>query len=603
MDGRKSIITRIVIVIVFGVLFTIFSARTHFLGDGYELINTIGSTATDIIKWSEAGSVLIATAIQALIGETNKTNAETAFRIISIFSGLVSIWFFFIIARIATENPAKRFLILTSLLLSGGLLLFFGYVENYPLLWPVTLGFIYFGLKYLGTSRGLWIVGLLLVIDFALHMQSAVLIPAFVYLAFSRGTGSEIYRKYKKALIVGGITGLLVILALFVYKYLTDLYIQDVFLPLFIGKPIDPDYAILRLDHLIDIFNELTLVSPLIILFVILSVKRFKNIMKNNSTVFMALVSGGYLLFLFVIDPKLALPRDWDLFAITGPPLTVLTIISIDRKWIDSIKKAIVPILCFLVTAPIPFLYANLNENLSREYIQYVIDTDFKRSMSSLVVLYNHYGDIGETKKADSLKTIYNTRYPYKFKLDNAQRLYTEGNYAASRAIMNSLPPDKFNVNYHTFMCQLYFQEGKLEKALESIDKAIQLKKYIYVNYYNRAMIYSFMKRDDKVLNDLKTAHRLNADDIKTVQFLASFYFTHEDYDSTIVFAYKLLELDPKRPDAHYFLAEAYYSKGRYDSTKKYIMLYSTYGEPDRLFDERSKWFDELTREIDSLQR
>ena len=601
-ENPLSLIIRIVFIIIMGVLFTVFSAKTHFLGDGYELINTIGSSATDIIKWSEAGSIFMATGIQSLIGETNKVNAELSYRIISIFSGIVTIWFFFLITKAVTDNPVRRFLIFTSLFFSGSLLLFFGYVENYPLLWPVTTGLLYFGFRYINTGKGLWIAGLLLICDLILHLQSAVLIPAFVFLVFSRGNALDFYRNNKKILTIMGISAVVIVTALFVYKYLTNLYIQDVFLPLIVGKPIDPAYAIFRLDHLIDIFNELTLVSPLLFLFAIISITRIKAITKSKTTAFIALVSGGYLLFLTVIDPKLAMPRDWDLFAITGPPLTILFISLITKQWIDTIKKFTIPILCFLVIAPIPYLYANLNEEQSRKYMEYVIDTDFKRSMSSLVVLYGHYGDISETKKVDSLKSIYNSKYTYKIKLDRAHRMYQEGKYSACKSLMTSLPPDKFNVNYHSQWCQIYFKEGKLDKALESINKAIQLKKYIYINYYNRAMIYSFMNEPDKVMEDLYTAHRLNALDKNTIQFLASQYFTLESHDSVITYASKLLELDSTWYDAHYFLAESYYSLGEYGLMKQHVALYSKYGVNDKLYDERSQRFEELIQGIDSLQ-
>ncbi len=596
--GHVSLIARTAVVGIMGVLFVVFAAPTHFLGDGYELIQTIGSTARDIVKWSEIGSILIVTGVQSVIGETNTDNARLSFQIVSVFAGVVSIWFYFLIAEIATENPVKRFLIFATLLCSGSLLLFFGYVEIYPLLWPATSGFLYFGLKFINTGRGAWRAGVFLIFGLFIHMQSAVLIPAFIYLILCRGKGLAFYQRKRKALKISALVAIAGLIVVFIYKYTTDLYIEDIFLPLIIGKPIDPEYAVFRLPHILDIINELFLVSPLILLLAIISIKRLRSAFRKENTAFLGLVSVGYVLFLLVIDPKLAMPRDWDLFALSGPALTVLLILSANQRWIDALKRLTVPIVCFLVTAPIPFLYANLNKDQSREYIKYVIDTDFKRSMSSLVVLYGYYGDRGEVQKADSLKDRYSSGYPYKYKLDWAYDMYEKGHIAASKSMLSSLQPNKLDVNYHSLWCQIYFRERKFDKALESINKAIQLKRYIFVNYYNRAMIYWFINEKDKALEDLNTAHRLNANDLNTIQFLASLYFSSDNNDSAIVYAQKLLELDSTWADAHYFLAEFYYSKRQYPRMRHHIEKYLFYGTGDKLFNQRSAEFREMLKKV-----
>ena len=143
-EGRLKYLYRIIFIAIMTVLFIVFAAPTHFLGDGYSLLSNIGSDTGTFIKWSEQGVTWILLGVQSLIGPKNIDNALTAFRIISVFSGIITIWMFFLIAEIAGSNNLKRFLIFFILTFSAVALMFFGYVESYPILWIGFSAFLYF---------------------------------------------------------------------------------------------------------------------------------------------------------------------------------------------------------------------------------------------------------------------------------------------------------------------------------------------------------------------------------------------------------------------------------------------------------------------------
>ena len=191
-ESSRKYLYRLIFIAIMGMLFILFPMKTHFLGDGYAVLANVGSESGSFVKWSEKGITLILLGIQSLFGPKNQETALMAFRIVSTVAGMVTIWFFFLISEILSEEKTKRLLAFAISFLSGALLLFFGYVENYPLIWVGLIGFIYFGMRFLKKDRGLVLAGIFLVFGLFIHLQMAIFIPAFVYLTFCKGKGLSI---------------------------------------------------------------------------------------------------------------------------------------------------------------------------------------------------------------------------------------------------------------------------------------------------------------------------------------------------------------------------------------------------------------------------
>jgi len=136
-------------------LFMTFTTPTHFLGDGYMCLANVASPNVTILKWVEKGVTLVQLGIQSLLGPSNEATALKAFHIVSAIAGIITIWFYFLISEISTNDKIKRLLLFVTCFFSGSLLLFFGYVENYPLVWIGLTGYLYFGLHYYKTGKGL----------------------------------------------------------------------------------------------------------------------------------------------------------------------------------------------------------------------------------------------------------------------------------------------------------------------------------------------------------------------------------------------------------------------------------------------------------------
>ncbi len=566
---------RSIFIAIMTALFIIFAAPTHFLGDGYPLLNNIASDTGTFIKWSEQGVTWILLGVQSLLGPKNINNALIAFRIISIVSGVITIWMFFLIAEIAGDNNLKRLLIFAISIFSAVMLLFFGYVESYPILWIGFTAFLYFCLKYIKSGQGLWLALIFLAFSVFIHLQSLVLIPAFIYLLFSRGYGLVIYNRFKTALIGTALIGTAGAIILFIYKYNTDLYFENMFLPLLSGKPIYPVYALISWPHLLDIINQLLLLSPLLPILIIFSVKYLPRIIRHKEAIFLTLTAIGSLLFLLIIDPKLTLARDWDLFSNSACALSILFVVLIHDSLLPTVKRLLTSILILLVIMPLPYFLTNLNEKRSIEYVEYMIDLDLEKSFSSIFILNKYLLQHGYNKKADSLQLTYN-KYPFsKSRYDWALAEIADGNIEKAWSIFNGTLKDHFDQNYHVVLKDLYLNEKNYAKALDHINKAIQLQSYADYLYGYRGEILLQIKRLDDALKDFHRAYELNNGDPNHPEGIAAIYFRKEQPDSGILYTQKMLELDSTRAIGYYMLSQAYLKKKEFIKAQEYADRYA----------------------------
>ena len=580
-ESRLKYMVRLALIAVMTVLFIIFAAPTHFLGDGYALLHNVASETGSFIKWSERGVTMILLGIQSLVGPKNAENALLAFRIVSVVSGIISIWMFILIAGIMTKSPVRRLLVFAAMFFSAVLLLFFGYVESYPLLWISFTGFIYFSLRYIKEGVGLlWIV-IFLLFGIFIHLQMLTMMPAFVFLLLCRGRGLEIYKKHKgifiAAVIVLAVAGILI----FAHKFRTDLYFENMFLPLFSGKPIYPPYALVSLPHMGDVLNEIILLSPLIVVFLILSWTGFKRIKNDRTALFLALVSAGTLLFLFAIDAKLTMPRDWDLFSLSAFGLTLLSIMLIKDKYLPVLKRLMISLLVVLFLFPLPFLMTSLRVSSAMDYAFYMIGLDLPKSFSTIFILNKYLEEHNFNSRANILQKIYNMHPFTKGRADLAMDLIKKGDLEGAWRVTHSSIKDRFDQNYHTVIKELYLREGNHQKALEHANKALQLQAYADYLYAYRGEIYLLMGRHEEAMRDFRRGYELNSGNPTHPEGIASIFFINKQYDSGIVYTEKMLQIDSTKALGYFMLARAHAMEGRIDKAMLFANRYAEFAAED----------------------
>ncbi|RKX21244.1 MAG: hypothetical protein DRP51_04565 [Candidatus Zixiibacteriota bacterium] len=607
LDGRRAYINRIIFVAVIALIFIVNVAPTHFLGDSYILIKDL-TPATGmffkwgeigIFKWSEIGVAKFMIIVKSLLGGSDKEGALLAFRIVSIVSGLITVWFFFLISRIATENKIKRLIIFTSSIFSGSLLLFFGYAEHYHIIWAFHAALIYFCLKYYKLGRGIVAAWIILFIGIVFHMQMFIFMPAVVFATLSKGRGFIFYQGHKKLIYVTFAIAALSVIAAVLYKYLTDLYIEDMFLPLFTGKPGDPLYAVFSPPHLADILNEFLLIAPIFFLVFILGLRNIRTIFKQGKAAFLALSSAGCMLLIFLVDPKLGMPRDWDLFSLTPFSITLLFILLLDDSAIVTLKKFLIPIVILLSISPVPYLLTTLNRDASIEYVEQLIKLDSHKTIAGLIILYDYYKELGDNEKTRILGYQYHTNYPTEIKCNRAMDAMDEDNLELAALILSSVKPNKFDASYQRALSRLYSLQGDYERALKHIDWTIELRRYFSQVYRERAMIYLNLNQHDKVFRDLRKAYQLDDSSIVILEGLTYVHTYYKQYDSCIHYAERMKHIDSSSPVAYYWLANAYAQKQNYDSAKYYVNECTVRIGEDSIL---AVGLNNLRKQIDNLQ-
>ncbi len=586
--SKYKYLYRLIFIAIMGGLFIIFAAPTHFLGDGYLQIANLASKTGMIHKWSEKGITLLVDTVQGFLGEKGEQTAITAFQILSFLAGLISINFYFLIADTLTENKGLRVLTFCVLLFSGALLLFFGYIESYPLLIACYSAFIYFGLKYYKKGKGIIFSLVALIVGIALHLQLIMAVPAILFLLLSRGIGLALYKKIRIPFWIGLAFFTIFFVVIFSYYYSNYIFVENIFLPPFIGKPMTPSYAIFSFSHIYDIINQLMLLSPLLPILLLAHLSHIRYNLRNPILVFLLLNSIAVLFFLLVIDPQLSMPRDWDLFSLCGFAPGLFLLALLDNKTSIVSRRLVLPLVLFLIGSSIPYLITNLDEKSSIKFVEHFINHDLYKNRVTYLNLKNYYQDMGNIIKADSLNALYTEYYPYAKDYGLVFSAIKQGDIDRAKEIAQSLPNDRFSKDYHNMWTTLYYLDGDYQKALESSKKAIQLDKYSAQSYVYLGMVYNKLDHPDSALNAFRVGYHLNLTNKSILIEMISLFQNIEMYDSTVFFSRKLLEVESTHSNAFYFLTLAYLSKNQPDSALKYYNSYQRLGRRDAFFDNKS---------------
>jgi len=600
-EQKHRVRNQVIRALVCGIVFAIFAMPTHFLGDGYMQINNLGTSHFVIHKWSELGITYATSMVQSLLGERSVANARLAFQIVSVISGAVTVYFMLLIAGELGEDKPRRLLGLAALAFSGVLLLFFGYAETYPLLWIWLSGFFFFALKYINTGRGLYRAVLFFVLGLFIHLYLIVFIPALIALALSGKKGRRYYSKYRWAIWIAALVVLVAGGIILAGKIRSNLAVENIFLWPFSGKPVDESYFIFSPSHLLDMLNLSLLVSPVLIIFVYLAGRDWKNAMKKPHTPFLVLAAIGSFGFLLVIDPQLALARDWDLMSPSFFALTLLALLLIPSKKLAALSGRPFCVAVMAGLLVLPYLVTNLVESSSVRYFKYIIDMDINKSISSVIVLRTYYDDLGNKQAVDSMNVLYARSYPDAVLLGQAMSALEKSDGQKASAYLARVKPNKFLAGYHNILGGVYYLRGAYKNALEESDMAMQLEPYNSTTHCDRSMIFAGMKMYDSAQYWLESSYRLYDGNPFVLGSLAWLHFRAHNYDSSEFYARKLVSLNEYGGPGNYWLAKL--SAVRRDRTgfEKYFEAYRRDGVSDESYQNRVAELGEIAKALEKI--
>ncbi|MCP4569437.1 MAG: tetratricopeptide repeat protein [FCB group bacterium] len=555
-------------------LFWFLRMPTNLLGDGYTVINNIADDIPVVFKWSEIGAVTIVHYIASLLPIEGLARGEYAFAIVSVFSGAVTVFFFSGLAYELGQDSIRRLAAFCLLLFSGWTLLFFGYAENYPLLWPFVTGYLYFGLRYIRGQNSLIGPTILILIAALLHLQTVFFLVSYPLLLVARGKGRSFFQKHTKLLLIAAGFVVLSGLAAFVYKYLTAMEFMIHFLPPFSGRPPTTDYAVFSPTHLLDILNELSLLIPVWPILLLTAIWGRRDKSHDAVDFFLLAFSAGGIILLFILDPRIGMGRDWDLFALTGlgPLLYLLrrsfnSSIRIDRLWPGIALLSLVLIL--------PYFATNLSYQPSIEYVKSLLHLDMPKSKPGLAMIRDYYRNEGDKPTGDSLNHEILINFPLIRIADEIHTLVKSGRTDRALVMADSVfKTDPYSAETHNILGMVHFNRQEYDLAIRYYMQSMRLKPYDPRPMSNIASSYQQLGKADSMMTYLHKAEKLSPNSSIILEGLAMAYFSLREFDTSYHYAERLLKVDSLSPLSYLAAGLSSFGRGDKKLARQYLQRY-----------------------------
>ena len=256
--------------------------------------------------------------------------------ITSVMLGIIFIFFLLLLTHKLFKKSSERIIFLFSTVSIGSVQLFFGYIEDYPLVLATLMIYIYVSYKYLRGELSIFWPSMLMSILLGASLLTGWLLPSVFYLYFSKEIKFEKKSlKFKKRNLLLFLAGLILpYSAIMVFFALQKVDLINLFRNSHLVAAMKPNIKyflslkeMFSITHITDFVLEHLLISSygLFLLFYLL-ISKFKKITFDKFVIFLMIASGGLIIFSFVWIPQLGAFMDWDLFAVSSLPYSVLAI-------------------------------------------------------------------------------------------------------------------------------------------------------------------------------------------------------------------------------------------------------------------------------------
>ena len=555
--GDKKILGRTIFLLVALVIFFLLRFDAHFYGSGYIRLSNFAQRAKPIFKWSEYGGTAVPYLLYSLLkflGVAKLASAEWAYRTISLLSGLGFIFVSFRISHAIALGNHDRIAFFFMIIFSGLTLLFFGMVENFPALLLLAVVFIYllFMLNQTGKSKYLYLLWGMTVLGLFFDLQFIAVLPAAVFVT------CKFHIKRRVGKTIGILAGLAVILAGIIIVYAKasgDIALANLIL-FFSGKPPDVDYSLFSLQHVADLANLVFLFVPLVIIFTFAIIAGLSSSGKDSNFIGLGLLTLAQIAYLFIVDPKNGMARDFPLFIflLTGFlfwGIYSLMKMKLERKLSQDIFMALCPISLLVA---LPLFYVHLSPNISEKYIDDYLAYNDTKYEPALIAFRDYY----ISEKRDSLaiqkERAVAGKAPGALESQIVNDLYAQERvdealqYAVS--LVERFP---YNGTYRMQKGNILKYYKRISEAEKELKTALELDPYNTDFYHYLSELYRETGREKECLDVINRA--LSVDPKSTVMLvdLTGYYYRAKQAKEMDSLTSVIIEIDPKEPYAYMY--------------------------------------------------
>jgi Flp pilus assembly protein TadD len=561
------------------VLFYLFRMQTHFLGDGYTILAIYSREAAPVPRWTEVGSMWLVGWVQSLVGGHSRHSTLVTFQILSIVSGGIVVYNCVDIVSKLCNGARMRLVGLVTLLFSGTILLYFGYVEYYFLLWAAGTTFFNLALRYFRDGKRFYTSLAAVALAIFLHLQALYLIGGVAYLAVYKLVDVErrfIWRPlYWLPTALVSTAGAAVI----IWLYLTRIKFEIIFLPVFVGRPPALDYAALSPKHLLDIVNLTLLLLPGLGALLVTGVARAEESSLRATRMFLLWCFVGSFLFLLVIDPQLGMERDWDLMSFTVLPLILYLLSGAQEIGQHHSGRAVIAYTVVILLLTSSYLAANIRVDASEARYHSLLRYYATKERSGWSVFVNYYQEKGDSERASLIRNEMARMYPEYRRLAEAYGHLNKGDYREAYAIVDSLIEEyPYNPDY----LQIYANcLGKLDRFSESesnFQRALAVRPNSPIVENEMAQMYLKWGRPDKALSVFHLAHTQAPELTFVSEGLGLAYFQLGRLDSAEQVADSLFQEDSHSPGGHLLKMVVALRQGDISNARRHFEEYKRYG-------------------------
>jgi len=377
------------------------------------------------------------------------------------------------------------------------MLLFFGYVENYSF-FVLSVGlFTYICLLVL--SRKIpryWIIPALLMTIF-LHVFGLILIPGAIYaiIAGSR-FGYKIKSISRPTLYLTGTLFIVGIGYLFFFFYSQTSFFRFAILPIISNRFTLEGYTMFSVPHLLDILNLLSIIIPALGILILLLIQHIIKKQKwSRDLIFLTILSLSGLGAMLLFDPKLGMPRDWDLFSFTGLPLGLIIFILIINRIKNYLITSLLVILLGVTSLSARIVNINTSEIAVKQFKSYR-HLDKAKNRNASQVLIQYYNNQGRLDLSRAAKAEWIVNFPERQLVERAKVLIETNKLDSTKILLDqALEVDATAWDVWAYLGEYYLKVKMYDSSIIYSKTSLGLNPYNNSTLNNLGLAYMYLRR------------------------------------------------------------------------------------------------------------
>jgi len=481
-NNRLYFIIMVAITIALAVAFIILRNRTHFLGDGFTVLGQM-ATPDPLIKFREIGESMIHFWIRNILPGDGKAASLLSFQIISIGAGIIFLLVTAWISKKLFDRLFERLLFWLGLATGGYMLLFFGYVEYYSMFVAAVGIYVLAGLLAVRNRRAKWPPLMLAVVVVTFHIMGIFLLPSALFLLFYTGEfDRNLKQRGRKLRLLGTIIAGALVASVFVYQYATNLFFRFAFLSITESVVTVEGYTLFSATHLLDFVNLLIILVPSLILAVFIAPRLpFRKLWQEPEYRFLTIAVSSVLIAVLIFEPKLGMPRDWDLFSFAGIVLAVAWWYVLIRSRSTIGLNRSIPALAVVLglVALAPRVVTQMVPEKGVALFKHYRDLDKTKNRNGQAILVNYFRDIQDVENNLAEEQWRRMAYPEVGINYRAVKLVESGRGAeALPLVRRMLKADPIFWNAWTCLGACYIATGQYDSAVWALETSLGLNPF-----------------------------------------------------------------------------------------------------------------------------